>query len=464
MPRTAITFYYCLCALLFVTGCSSLEQQLAHSESLFLSGQYHVATAPLKISAQPTSEALLSNLYRASIHLMDADFTQFLADLEFAEAGLEEQDNTTNWGNHYLGRTYDGLMVQTYRGLAYLFLGNPAYARVAFNRLELRQGEASRRNQRSIEKTQKKIANERNTPKNQNALIYLDKVAEDSNNRAKLDAYQHLLDQWGAYADYESPIGRFLSGLFRLFYMEDPNDAEKAVFQLKRAYGMTESKVARQLYDLAEMLASGKIGRERLENCVVVLFENGMGPAKEENRYEFFIPFYDPVYVGIALPVLVEQEAAYPHLTLLNGTQRIGQTSLLCSIDRLVASEFRKELPWIIAKEITTAVIKVALQITATETARKKNGDLAAFLVGVSGSTISYCTTKADVLGWNLLPKEYQAALIPRPKSGILGIATPNSSTAFTEVVLPHGPTLVYVKIPVAGLPALVKVISPDIR
>ena len=395
---------------------------------------------------------------------MDANFEQFLNDLTFAEAGLEEQDNETNWGNHYLGRNYDGLMVQTYRGLAYLFLGKPDYARVAFNRLELRQGEISRRNRRSIENTQKEIIAERNNPQNRDSLIYLDKVSEDSNNRAKIDGYQHFLDQWGAYADYESPIGRFLSGLFRLFYMEDPNDAEKAVFQLKRAYGMTESEVARQLYDLAEMLASGKIGKEWLENYVVVLFENGMGPVKEENRYELFIPFYDPVYVGIALPVLVEQEAAYPHLTLSDGNQRLGQTSLLCSIDRLIASEFRKEQPWIIAKEITMAIIKTALQITATEVARRKSGDLAAFLVGISGSTISYYTTKADVLGWNLLPKEYQAALIPRPHSDILVISPPNSSISLAEVALPPGPTLIYVKMPSAALPALVKVIGPAVK
>ena len=95
------------------------------------------------------------------------------------------------------------------------------------------------------------------------------------------------------------------------------------------------------------------------------------------------------------------------------------------------------------------------------EVASQNYGHEAAFLVGLVGSGISYATTNADVRGWNLLPKEYQAAVVRRPSSGRLSLTAPGVASPFVQVELPPGPSLVYVKIPVAGLPALVTVTGP---
>jgi hypothetical protein len=198
-----------------------------------------------------------------------------------------------------------------------------------------------------------------------------------------------------------------------------------------------------------------------VDDFVVVLFENGMGPYKEERRFDLFIPLREPIYAGIALPVLLERPAAYPYLELRDGASSLGPTLPLCSVDRLVATEFRKELPWIIASAVTEAVIKTTLQVIAMVAARQSYGHDAALVVGLLGSTLSYATTNADVRGWNLLPKEYQAAVVRRPASGRLDIAVPNSALPFVQVELPPGPALVYVKIPAAGLPALVTVTGP---
>ncbi|MBR6471968.1 MAG: hypothetical protein IKS83_09240 [Victivallales bacterium] len=450
--------------LLLTSGCKMLEKHLAESEQCFLSGQYQAGIDAIPEPAEATSEALLPNLYRSSNHLMSAQYDLCLNDLILAEGGLDEQDESINWFNDYYARTYDGLMVYTYRALMYLILGKAEDARVAFNRLEECQGAASRRSEKFITKAQQDVASERSNPKNSSALSYLDKTNSDADNQEKLNKYQHLLDHWEPYADYQSPIGRFLSGTFRLFYLADPNDADKACFQLKSAYGMTNSEVAMALYELADMRADGQIGEEDIANYVVVVFENGMGCVKEEVRYELEVPYIEPIYVGIALPTLVEQEAAYPYLALTDGIQRIGVTSPLCDMDRLIVTEFQKELPSIIAKEVSSAVIKVALQIVAIEVTRRKFGDLAAMVVSMVGSYLSDFTTNADVRGWNLLPKEYQVALVQRPASGLLGIATPNSSLPFTEVELPPGPAIVYLKIPVTGLPALVTVMGPNME
>ena len=445
---------------MLAASCRTMTRQLADGEALYLAGQYDAAAKAIGVPSSP-SKALLPNLYRASSQLLAAQYDQCLASLAAAETGLQEQDASINWFDHYLGRTYDGLMLQTYQALVHLIQGNPDYARVALNRLEERQGAAARRNQRAIAKAQQEVQNERNSQKNAEALPVLDAANQNAKNQKQLSEYQHLLDQFGAYADYESPVGRFLSGAFRLLYLEDRSDADKAVFQLRQAYGMTNAEPARQLYDLAEQRAAGQISRAQMDDFVVVLFENGLGPVKVERRYELFIPLSRPVYVGIALPVLTERPAAYSHLELRDGGSTLGTTVPLCSIDRLVATEFRKELPWLIASQVTQAVIKTTLQIIAMETASRNSGSGAALLVGLVGSAISYATTNADVRGWNLLPKEFQAAVIRRPASGRLDIAAPGIAAPFVQVELPPGPALVYVKIPVAGNPALVTVMGP---
>ena len=438
-----------------------MTRQLADSETFYHSGQYTAAADTISLPSSP-SKALLPNLYRASSHLMAAQYTECLADLTAAEDGLRVQDESINWLDHYLGRTYDGLMLQTYQALVYLILGNPEHARVALNRLEEWQGKAAQRNQRAIAKAQENIQRERNEAGNAEAVACLDQTTKNPKNQKQLSEYQHLLDQWGAYEDFASPAGSFLSGVFRLLYLEDRSDADKAVFQLRKTYGMTNSEPARVLYELAEQRAAGKISREDVDDFVVVLFENGMGPVKVERRYEIFIPLSRPVYVGVALPVLVERPVAYPFLQLRDGSSSLGTTTQLCSIDRLVATEFRKELPWIVAGAVTEAVIKTTLQIIAMEVARQNYGRDAALLTGLIGSALAYATTSADVRGWNLLPKEYQAAVVRRPASGRLDIAVPNSALPFVQVELPPGASLVFVKIPAAGLPALVTVAGPQ--
>ncbi|MBR4518419.1 MAG: hypothetical protein IKO65_05410 [Victivallales bacterium] len=452
-----------LCLLALVTllnSCETMTSQLAKSQALYQSGQYTAAAAAPKVPSDP-SKALLPNLYRASSHLMAAQYGECLSDFSAAEDGLQAQDASINWFDHYLGRTYDGLMLQTYQALVYLILGQPDRARVALNRLEEWQGKAARRNQRAIAKAQEEIKNERSQAGNAAAVASLDKANQNAKNKQQLSEYQHLLDQWGAYEDFASPAGSFLSGAFRLLYMEDRSDADKAVFQLRKTYGMTNSEPARQLYELAEQRAAGKLSRNAMDDYVVVLFENGLGPFKVERRYEIFIPLSRPVYAGIALPVLVEQPAAYPYLELQDGSSSLGRTLPLCSIDRLVATEFRKELPWIIASAVTKAVIKTTLQVIAMEVASKNYGRDAALVTGIIGSALAYATTNADVRGWNLLPKEYQAAVVPRPSSGRLSLTAPGMASSFVQVELPPGPSLVYVKIPVAGMPALVTVTGP---
>ncbi|MBQ6470694.1 MAG: hypothetical protein IJJ33_01800 [Victivallales bacterium] len=462
--------FFLLATAFLLIGCGSVGKY-RQAESLYYAGQYAQAAQSID-NREISSNAVLAQLYAGSSWLMAGNPANALTSFRRAEQGMEIQDQTLNWGNAYLARTYDGIQMQTYQGLAMLAQGQSDNARVAFNRLEERQGKASRRNQAAIRKRQQETANVRNSQNNAQAASSVDSALNDSRNQAKIAEYNHLLDTWGAYADYENPASRFLSGLYRMFYREtgDASDAEKAAFQMRLAYGMTNSPVAQQAYVLAEALANGHdeqgkaFTQANIDNYVAVIFENGLGPEKKEWRFDLFIPYWRPLYAGIALPYLVKRPVAHPHLTLGDGSAQIGVTQPLCDVDRIVATEFRQEMPSIVAAAVTSAVIKVVLQAVISNGVAKHNNNLAGFLTGTVGSVLAAATTHADIRHWNLLPKEYQVALLPKPTSGTLTLGTP-AGTALFNVTLPQqGPAIVFVKIPAVNLPGTCLLMGPGIH
>lgn len=452
-------FVFALCVSVMLCGCASHDR--AHSEIKYYAGDYAGAAAIWGEGERQdcSSDGVLDNLYMGAANFAAGNFARALADFSRAESGLEEQDHALNWGNAYVGRTYDGIMLNTYQAVAFMALHDPDRARVAFNRLENRLGMVSERSRKAIADRQEKIEKEKKKSDNKEAVGYLASVNANASNQRKINDYNRLLDKWGAYADYENPASRFLSGVFRMIYAYDNSDLEKALFQMKACYGMTQSEAAKIGMELAEGMINRRVD---INDMMVVVFEDGLGATKEEYRFDLFIPLSSPMYAGIALPKLVERPAAFSSLALLDNAEMIGRTMPLCDIDRIVATEFRAEMPGIIAKEITECVIKVVLQAIAIEVARNNNGDGAALAVGIMGSLISYATTKADIRNWNYLPKDFQAAWIRKPKSGVLTIATPDGLGRIADVQVPaNGPALVYVKIPAAGMPPMCALITP---
>jgi len=446
-------------------------RSIRQAETHYYCGQYALAAQSVD-EVEVSSQAVLSQLYAGSSWLMAGNPVNSLAAFRRAEEGMAIQDQTVNWGDAYIARTYDGIQMQTYQGLMMLAQGQAENARIAFNRLEERQGKASRRNLKAIEKRKQETTAERNSQSNAAASSSVDAAFNDSRNQAKIEEYNHLLDTWGAYADYENPASRFLSGLYRMFYREngDASDAEKAAFQMRLAYGMTNSPVVQQAYVMAEALANGHdeqgnaFTQAHVNNYVAVIFENGLGPEKKEWRFDLFIPYKRPLYAGIALPYLVKRPVAYPHLTIGDGNAQIGVTQPLCDVDRIIATEFRQELPAIVAKAVTSAVIKVVLQAVVSNEASKHHGQWAGLLTGLAGSVLAAATTNADIRNWNLLPKEYQAALLPKPASGTLTIGTPTGVALFNITLPQHGPAIIFVKAPAFNLPATCLQMGPGIH
>lgn len=107
----------------------------------------------------------------------------------------------------YEGRAYDKVMMNTYKALNYVQLGDYEKARVEFNRALERQRDAVALNAARIERAQEQT-------KAQKQQVDLERVNSDQRLLAQLQANYADLDQMKAYADYVNPLAVYLDGLF----------------------------------------------------------------------------------------------------------------------------------------------------------------------------------------------------------------------------------------------------------
>ena len=121
----------------------------------------------------------------------------------------------------YEGRAYDGIMLNTYKALNYLQLGDPDKARVELIRAYQRQQDAVADNSKRIEKTQKEAARSKDK-------ATMDKAENDSKFKSQMQGAYTGLDNLKAYANYVNPFTVYLDGLFFLANAADASDLERA--------------------------------------------------------------------------------------------------------------------------------------------------------------------------------------------------------------------------------------------
>ena len=195
------------------------------------------------------------------------------------------------------------------------------------------------------------------------------------------------------------------------------SDYAKAYDSLKRAASMTGNNTVKADMALADALRKGNQSIKNIQPTVWVVFENGLGPKKEEIRIDLpvFVASDNVKYAGMALPKLVEREQAYPALNI-EGTE----TTLLSEMDRVVQAEFKAEFPYILGREVTRTVLKTVAQKQLNDENEK-----AGFIAAIA----QLATTGADLRMWNSLPKNFQLARVDKPKDGNLSISAQGMTT-----------------------------------
>ena len=459
-------------AVVVISGCASMsaKKELSAFNTLYSSGQYlDAANLELKEKGDEKSDpSHLLQMLQAGAALRYArkypQSTELFDECEDVIKYFNEQLFTNDVGSaivsvlvndaslDYRGEEYDGVMVNTYKALNFWKIGKNDLARIEFNRALDRQRRAKERFAEEISKMNEEISKEqieenRKAEQNKAPKMDIDKAVNNPEIDNILKKKYSNLYAFKAYPDFINPFTTYMAGLFFL----SEGDYAKAATLLKETYGMVEENpvVADDFATVEKIL-----DRKRAEGYYTwIIFENGLGPEKEEFRVDLPIFFVtDRVkYAGIALPKLKFRSQAFPYLVVRNAGKETAKTRALASMDRVIQTEFKMRYPLI----VTRAVISMLMKTYTQYLAQKHFGNIGGLLAAV----YQLATTAADIRMWTALPKEFQVAKIVTPEGGSVTIATPDGK-AYNVSVPKKKNSLIYVKIPSRGARVVIDVME----
>jgi len=442
---TSLAFLILFNLILFA-GCNSPRDHLAafnrHFENMDYESSALFARKKIHSCNKPKGEDLLWALQLGTVERIRKNYPQSTEYFDKAEQMLKFYDERSEIGDAigstiasdnvvpYKGEEYDGIMVNTYKALNFMVEGKLDLARVEFNRALDRQRRAKEKFIKEIHKLQSELQQKQQQNKFTKA-----NVENPKTHQLLTQKYPNLYN-FEAYPDFVNPFATYLAGV----YFNLVGDHSKAVDLLKESYGMVKDNVylAEDLRVTEEILD----GKSRLKDTIWLIFENGLGPVKEEFRLD--IPLFHATnkvkYVGLALPKLEFRNRACPHL-IVEADCKVYQTRLVSDMDRVIQTEFSKDYAGILTRAIISATLKVAAQYALAEQDSDTASIASAFM-----AVYSFASTAADVRIWTSLPKDFQVARFAKPKDGKLKITRPGSIPV--NIDIPHcNNAVIYVKI-----------------
>lgn len=460
--------------VVLVSGCSSYQHrnQMASFNTAYSSGDYDSALKAVSFNVSERKPVdsegrLLELLHQGEMYRLTGRYDESAEAYDLAEEGMKYLDTEGMLESAAEGfmavmvndsaRDYEALMseavlVNTYKGLAFLAAGNNEYARIEFNR-------ANERTRRAVDYFREEIA-EQQAALEKEALDEESKASMVRNSLESEDFQAAIADRYGAasswsvFPEFIVPSSTYLHGVYFLANATSGADYERAATSLKRVAQMSpESSVLKADAELAINLASGKQSPTGLPAQVWVVYENGLGPVLQEERFDVPLLLFHgnqqaPAYIGIALPKYAQRAAVPGSLGVVNDTGEIVQTERVSDMGTVIRTEMKERFTGVLTRAVTSAVIKAVIQNEAAE----RFGALGQ--LGAAALTVA--TTQADLRGWQAMPDHWQAARIDRPESGSLTLLD-NQGNVLGNVEIPPQPfTLVYVKRPTILAPATV--------
>ena len=323
----------------------------------------------------------------------------------------------------------DAIMLNTYKAIDYMALGEMDKARIEFNRAIDRQRRAKETYAKLISKKQeamdKKQANEKKklaaknkakTEKKSSVSLDFDKTLKNPEIDNMIASKYPSLNNFEKYPDFVNPFTNYMAGIF----FATQKDYVKSANLLKEVYGMSKkSKYVKEDLVMVENILDNK---KTNVNNVWVVYSNGLAPKKEQFRIDVpLFLFTDKIsYTGIALPKMVKQELATKNLTVFNKNKLLSQSESFASMDRVVLTEFEYGYKDVVTRAVFSSLIKTYMQYEL----QRNMGAMAGLAAGV----FQGLSTQADTRTWGNLPKEYQISRIKMPKDKSIQIKVGSES------------------------------------
>ncbi len=342
----------------------------------------------------------------------------------------------------YTPKIYEGIMVNTYKGIDFLSEGKDADARVEFNRALDRQRRAKEFFAKEINQQKKKLEEE-NKKKLKDKKVNPFDITKAASNKKTVDTIEKRytnLFAFKPYPDFVNPFTDYVAGIY--FY--NIHDYRKATELLKETYGMIKGNEKAASYvrnDLKLAIKADKsIGlRKAKKHYAWIIFENGQGATKKEMRIDIplFLVTRKMFYTGIVLPTFKANNEAYPYLVIKDGKETL-KTKQLASMDKIIKTEFKKRFNMIMLRAITRTITQSLIQYEL----RKRTGVIG----GLIGSIYQATMNRADTRQWKLLPKDFHIVRVLL-KSSNIQIKTPTGANLLNLKLNKNSNYMIFIRI-----------------
>lgn len=442
------------------TGCQTYKSQAKTMTSAWAMGNASQAAVEFGTKADKVgkSDLIVWQLEAGAAYHAAGDFTNSNSHLDAAAAqidvfeaqaktkvGLETAAIMTEQQNlPYVGRSYDKIMLYTYKALNYLALGEIEKARPEIIHAYQCQQDAVEENKQRIEKSQEAEQNSKERKQ-------IEKAKSDPKYAQALDSGTKDLEGMKVYADYVNPFTVYLDGLYFLYAGADASDLERARKSLSRVQEIVGSN---KFVDADLQFAESETNGQLPPPCTYVIFETGQAASRDQVRFDIPIIVVKVSYVGTAFPKLAFHSNYATDLTVKAGELE-EKTVTVASMDSIVALDFRNEWPTILTKTIISTTAKAAANYAINDAAQRAGGTLGGLLSKFATAGAQAAMNIADTRSWTTLPKEFQVARIATPSDRKLVLST--SAGSPVDVALLDGTiNVVYVKSITANSPLLV--------
>lgn len=378
------------------------EGDKANFDAYLAAGDYGsaaaFATQAAGVDQNGQTKNIVWSLNAGAAYLAAGNAQQGVAALDQVERLAQGNDlDRTKALLDYKYTTYDGVMTNTYKAAGFLAEGRFDDARVEFNRANDRQDRAAHEFEKEIAAAT--AANtQQDRPDYRNLMI----TAEQS---PELASANRSLQALANYTPFVNPFTFYVSGLFFI----NQGDYSKGVDLLKRSYAMLgPDSQAHDDITWVEGEHRQHPGKPRPQ--VWVIFENGQSATY--HQFNLVLPTIAGTPMTIALPQLTVNGPAASRVVVVAGEAHAA-TRPVGSFDSVMASEFQRRQPMILAAAVAEAIVK---NVSAKVAQDSKNPWLQL------ATAVMDNVSTADTRSWTALPKEFQAARVDIPADGKLSL------------------------------------------
>lgn len=306
------------------------------------------------------------------------DLKGYFSSLAQNSASLLTNENVKS----YDGSFYERIMINIYKALNFLTLGDFANARVEFNRALQRQIIAKEYFAKEIEKAKQSLGRElQESNINQREL------------RQALGNYDKTFADFALYPDFVNPFATYLSAIF--FYSQKSYSKAADLFKENLRMDGSNQQI-KEDYLMANQAASSS---GKAKPYIWLIYEAGRSLSLEEEQHSLPILLGNEYYnVAFALPRLSKASPSFASL-FINGKK----SEKVSDMDNIIATEFKITYPLKFTRALLNATSKVMLQASAAQV-----NDL----LYVISHIYTMATTKADTRYLSSLPSSFQSAKV----------------------------------------------------